>query len=33
MKQKLEGTGLDRLGGPGYSEVTSVCILLLNKEF
>ena len=32
MEQKLEGTGLDMLGGPGYSQVTSVFTVLLNKE-
>jgi len=33
MEEKVEGTGIDRLGGPGYFQVTSVCSLLLNKEF
>lgn len=33
MEQNIEGTRLDKLGGTGYFQVTSVCILLLNKEF
>jgi hypothetical protein len=33
MEQKTEGTRLDRLSGLGYFRITSVRILLLNKEF
>jgi hypothetical protein len=33
MEQKTEGKRLDRLGGLGYFQVTSVCSLLLNNEF